>query len=479
MDIGKQVVSSLKWVAIAKFIGQLCTWAITIFVIRLLEPEDYGLLALAVAVMGLITLINEMGLGSVIVQKVNLAREVIEKILGLLVCVNLFFYGLLYFSAPAIAGFFSEPLLVDILRIVGLELLLGSFIVIPDSILTRDMKFQFIAVIGFIRSISASAATLVLALLDYGVWSLVLGNIFGVIVQGIGLNFIVRQWYMPNFSFKGIRKEIEFGGLVTTDRILWFLYSESDTFIIGKFLGKELLGIYTVARQLAALPSAKISQVLGDIAFSAFSRVQKDTERVSRYFLKSARVMSFIAFPIFIGIASVAPEIVTVFLGDKWLLTIVPLQLLSAILPLRMLESIIPSALMGVGRPDINVKNQFIACIMIPIAILAGVNWGLLGVCVAWVIAYPAYFIIVLNRALPVLNVKVLNYLSTMRGAFLSSLVMYLSVSLMRQLLDAYTLSMTIELILLVITGGITYVAMTFLIQRKIITEVKELVRPA
>ncbi len=479
MDIGKQVVSSLKWVAAAKFIGQLCTWAITIFVIRLLEPEDYGLLALAVAVMGLITLVNEMGLGSVIVQKVNLARDVIEKILGLLIVVNIFFYGLLYVSAPAIAGFFTEPLLTDLLRVVGLELLLGSFIVIPDSILTRDMKFQYIAVIGFIRAISASVATLILALLDYGVWSLVLGNIFGVIVQGIGLNFIVRQWYMPSFSFKGMRKEISFGGLVTTDRILWFLYSESDTFIIGKFLGKELLGIYTVARQLAALPSAKISQVLGDIAFSAFSRVQEDTERVSKYFLKSARVMSFIAFPIFIGIASVAPEIVTVFLGEKWLLTIMPLQLLSAILPLRMLESIIPSALMGVGRPDINVKNQMIACIMIPLAIFAGVNWGLLGVCLAWVIAYPAYFIIVLNRALPVLNVKVLDYLSTMRGALLCALVMYLSVFLMRQYLDTYSFSMSIELAMLVITGGFTYLAMTLLIQRKIMTEVKELVRPA
>ena len=92
MDIGKQVVSSLKWVAAAKFIGQICTWAITIFVIRLLEPEDYGLLALAGAVMGLVTLVNEMGLGSVIVQKTNLARAIIEKILGLLIVVNLVFY---------------------------------------------------------------------------------------------------------------------------------------------------------------------------------------------------------------------------------------------------------------------------------------------------------------------------------------------------------------------------------------------------
>ena len=128
MDIGKQVVSSLKWVAAAKFIGQICTWAITIFVIRLLEPEDYGLLAIAVAVMGLVTLVNEMGLGSVIVQKTNLARDIIEKILGLLIVVNILFYTAIYFSAPWVATFFEEPTLEAILQVVGIELLLVSFV---------------------------------------------------------------------------------------------------------------------------------------------------------------------------------------------------------------------------------------------------------------------------------------------------------------------------------------------------------------
>jgi O-antigen/teichoic acid export membrane protein len=428
--------------------------------------------------MGLVTLVNEMGLGSVIVQKVNLAREVIEKILGLLILVNIVFYIFIYFSAPYIATFFEEPTLAKVLRVVGIELLLGSFVVIPDSILTRDMKFQYIAVIGFIRAIAASVATLILALLDYGVWALVLGNIIGVVVQGIALNVVVRQWYMPSFSFRGMKKEISFGGLVTTDRILWYLYSESDTFIIGKFLGKELLGIYTVARQLAALPSAKIAQVLSDIAFSAFSRIQEDSERVTRYFLKSVRVMSFVSFAIFIGIASVASEIVHVFLGEKWLQTIIPLQLLSMALSLRMLESVIPSALMGLGRPDINVKNQMIACVIMPIGVLVGVNWGLKGVCIAWVLVYSMYFLIMLYRSLPVLGVTVPRYLTTISGAFLCSLIMYLCIHFMRMFLDEYSATMLTKLIVLVLTGASVYLACALILQRHILVEIQELVRP-
>lgn len=479
MELGKKVISSLKWVAAAKFIGQMITWAITIYVIRLLEPEDYGLLAIAVAVMGLIALINEMGLGSVIVQRENVDRPLIEKILGLLIVVNIIFYVLLYLAAPLIAGFFAEPQLTPILQVVGIELLLVSFIVIPDGILTRDLKFQYIASVGFCRVTSASIATLILAIMDYGVWSLVLGNLFGVVVEAVALNIIVKQWYKPNFSISGMRSVLSFGGLVTTDRILWFLYSEFDTFIIGKFLGKELLGIYAVAKQIASIPMVKISQMLTDIAFAAFSRIQDDREKVSRHFLKSARVMSFIAFPLFFGISSISTEIVDVFLGEKWAMAAIPLQLLSFILPLRMLQSIVPSALMGLGRPDINVKNQSIACVIMPVAIFIGLNWGLEGVCYAWVISYPIYFMIMLARSMPVLGVKIADYLATIRDALLCSVLMYLSVLITRELLVDFELPMLVNMLILIAIGGLSYLLATLFVQRKIFTEVRELIRPA
>lgn len=478
MDLGKQVISSLKWVTAAKFVGQIFTWAITIFVIRLLEPADYGLLALAVAVMGLIELVNEMGLGAAIIQKKNLDRAIIEKIYGLLLLVNSLLYALLFLTAPFIASFFDEPALTDILRVVGIQLLLSSFIVIPDGLLTRDMKFKYIATIGFFSALIASITTLILALLDFGVWALVWGNLSGFIFGGIALNIVVKNLYIPNFSLSGIRKVIGFGGLVTTDRMLWYLYSEFDVFIIGKFLGKDLLGIYAVAKQLASIPMVKISQVLTDIAFAAFSRIQDDLEKVSRHFLKSVRLMSFIAFPVFFGIASVATEIVDIFLGEKWELVAIPLQLLSLVLPLRMLQSIVPSALMGLGRPDINVKNQSIACVMMPLGIIVGLNWGLTGVCLAWVFVYPMYFVIMLFRSLPTLGVTFVEYLNSMRDALFCSALMFGAVVAMRVFLEMYSITIILQMIILVITGALVYLLATLLVQRQVIQEVRELVRP-
>jgi len=476
MDLGKTVSSSLKWVAAAKTIGQIITWTITIYVIRILEPEDYGILALAMAVMGLISLINEMGFGSVIVQKTDLAKETIRKIFGLLIVVNSACYVLLYLLSPLAASFFNEPILSPVLQVVGLELLITTLIVVPQGLLTREMKFQYIASIDFIRTLSTSISTLIFALQGYGVWSLIYGNLIGVSIKTVLLYLAEKDFYKPKFSFTGMKEIVGFGGLVTSERILWFLYSELDVFIIGKFLGKEILGVYSVAKQLAYIPMVKVTQLLSDISFAAFSKIQNDLKEVSYQFLKTARLISIFSFPIFFGMSSVANEIVYLLLGEKWKLAIMPLHLLCLTLPLRMLQSILPTALLGLGKPVLNVKNEFTACVMLSIGLFIGLEWGLLGVCLAWVIVYPIYFLIILRWSLPVLGVKYFDYLREIKNGFLSAVLMYLMVYLTRELILVYSLPTIIQLGILVIIGAVTYAIAIISLQQGIVQEVKKIV---
>jgi O-antigen/teichoic acid export membrane protein len=475
MEIGKEVITSLRWIAIARFSGQIITWAITIIVIRLLAPSDYGLLAMAVVIMGLISLINEMGLGAAVVQKADMDEATLEKIFGLLLIVNCIIYALLFFLSPLISAFFEEPELTSVLRVVGIELLIMSFAVIPEGILNRKMDFRSVASIDFIRIESASSLTLCMAILNFGVWALVFGNLLGGFVEVIALNFIVRHWCKPRFSMKNMWQTIGFGGLVTTDRVLWYVYTEMDTFLVGKFLGKESLGFYSVAKHLASIPMVKISQMLTDVAFAAFSKIQHDRQQVTSHFLKSVRIMSFCVFPIFFGISSVAIEIVEIFLGEKWKVAAIPLQMLSIVMPLRMLQSIIPSALMGIGRPDINVGNQSIACIMIPSGVLMGLQWGLKGVCFAWIIVYPIYFLIVLKRSLPILGIRIKDYIFAMQYAVITSFIMYAAVYSARFFVEKLSLPMIINLCIFIVVGAFSYLALTLLTQRETFKEVNAL----
>jgi O-antigen/teichoic acid export membrane protein len=339
------------------------------------------------------------------------------------------------------------------------------------------MDFRSIALIDFARIVSASSLTLCMAIFNFGVWALVFGNLLGLFVEVIVLNLVVRHWCRPLFSIKGMWQTISFGGLVTTDRMLWYMYTEIDTFLIGKFLGRELLGFYSVAKHLASIPMVKISQMLTDVAFAAFSKIQHDRQLITYHFLQSVRIMSFCIFPIFFGISSVAREIVEVFLGEKWHMAAIPLQMLSIVMPLRMLQSVIPSALMGIGRPDINVGNQSIACILIPSGVFLGLPWGLEGVCFAWIIFYPIYFLIVLKRSLPLLGISITDYLIVIRDAVIASTIMYGTVLMVRLCIERVALPVSFSLGILIATGAISYGILTFFSQKEAFREVSALLK--
>ncbi|WP_336511698.1 oligosaccharide flippase family protein [Candidatus Accumulibacter phosphatis] len=118
-----------------------------------------------------------------------------------------------------------------------------------------------------------------------------------------------------------------------------FFYSQADMFVAGKLLGKEALGFYSVAMHLASLPVQKVSGILNQVAFPAFSKIQNDSATVKLHVLKSVRILSFLSFPVLWGISSIAPEIVQLLLGPKWEPAILPLQILPMIMPLRMISN--------------------------------------------------------------------------------------------------------------------------------------------
>lgn len=478
MTVGKKVVSSLSWLVVTRFSAQLITWIVTIIVIRLLTPGDYGLMAMAMVSISLFSLLNEMGMGSVLVQKKDLDKGTVEHVFGVLLIVNIALYVLLFLAAPSLAEFFKESRLTTVIEVLALQFLLGSLSVVPSSILRHRMDFRRKSLVDFSSMIAGSFSTLGFALAGQGVWSLVFGQLISVTVGTIGMNFVVRQWYKPRFSLSGIKEIWKFGGLVTLNRVLWFFYSQADTFIIGKILGKESLGFYSVARDLASLPMDKVMGILNEVGFSAFSRIQHDRNLVNAHLCKAARILSFIAFPVFFGISSVTPEIVQAFLGEKWNQCVFPMQIISAIIPLRMLANITAPALFGIGRPDISVYTLLIACVIMPVAFIIGVNWGINGISLAWVLAFPLQFLIVLKLSFTVLNMRVVDYLTEAKMPIMASTLMYLGIVLLRDFLSAnFALVPAFHLFILIVVGVIIYSSFTIIMQRTVLSEVLGLFR--
>ncbi len=475
-DLGGKAATALRWAGGATAVGQLITWAMTILVIRILTPDDYGLMAMATVVIGFLMLVNELGLGAVIVQRESLELGTVRTIFGITLIVNTLFFALLWLAAPVISEFFHEERLTALVRVLSVQFVIAAFEIVPVAQLERNLDFKRKSLAYLTANVAGGVASLWLALHGYGVWALVSGNLVLVTTRMLALNFAAPFLHLPAFNVRAAASALAFGGLVTLERAMWFLYSQADIFVVGRLLGTRVLGVYAVAMQLASLVMHKTGGVLYEVAFPTFSRTQEDRPKLAAYVLKATRMVTFLAFPIFFGIASVAPEIVRVLLGGGWTDAAPALCLLSLVMPLRMASNVLPPALQGSGRPDVSVMNLLLALVVMPMAFLIGAQWGLLGVCWAWVLAFPPVYLVMLLRAKPVLGVGVGEVLRTMALPALASAAMFGAVALLRSLLGD-SLAPAIRLPALVAAGAACYGAIIWFAGRGLLEEALALLK--
>lgn len=474
MSLRQKVLSGLIWTGGTRFLGQILTWAITVVVIRLLSPSDYGLLAMATVFVNFLILMSEAGLGAALVQAPEVDNLKLQGLFGAVILVHSTLFVLLVAAAPAIARFFEEDHLVSIIRVLALQLLTGMFAVIPSALLTRTLDFRRLSIINVAGVMCGSLTTLGLALSGYGVWALVIGSLIAQVWNAVAVNVLSPFLKWPDFSLRGTRSLVAFAGQLTAARALWFVYSQADIFIAGKLLGKELLGFYSVSMHLASLPTQKLSGIINQVAFPAFAQSQDNPAAVSQYLLKALRMLGFVAFPVLWGISSIAPEIVAVLLGPKWEAAVLPLQVLPLVMPLSMVSPFMNTAFQGIGRGGVVFMNVLTACLVMPVAFWIGAHWGLFGLCIAWVLGFPLVFIVNLWRMLPLVALRLRDIRSALAPAALTSAGMYAAVSVARYI-AADRLGAPFLMVLLIGVGAASYAVLVWTANRSAVDEIAEL----
>lgn len=478
MDIRSKVTSALRWSAASRFLGQLVSWAITIVVIRLLSPGDYGLMAMAMVVVSFLILLNTLGLDAVLVQEKALDERTRRQVFGVVIVVNVFFFLLVFLGAGPIAALYGEQQLVPVLRVLSLQFLLLIFETLPQSHLERNIEFAQRSIVDLVTLVLGSLTTLALALAGLGVWALVWGTLVTNAARMVGLNLICRSLVWPSFSLRGMGRHFSFGGFVTFDRGLWFLFSESDKFIGGKVLGNHLLGYYAVASQLASLPINKISGLLNSVAFPAFSRAHANagSDAVRAYLLKATRLLAIAAFPVFFGISCTAQPLVAALLGEKWLPAAPLLQLLGVVMPFRLLSNVFPPLLWGIGRPRTSAGNYLLAAILMPLAFYTGTRWGVIGLAYAWLAMYPLVFLLTALRTCRIVSVSLADYAAQMARPLAAASAMYAVVWVLGDVALGES-GEWFHLVQLVVAGMAAYGGAMLLVDRRGLSETLELIR--
>lgn len=459
--IGTAVKGALRWMMLAKGVSQAVSWLVTIIVIRILSPADYGLYTMASMLVVLAEMLKELGLGSALVQAKDLAPLMLRQVYTVVLLVNILLYVVVATTAPLMASFFDENALLILIPVLALQFPVTAFETIPDAMLAREMDFRSKALIATAGAVANSITTLTCAVLGMGVWSLVYGTLVAAVVRMISYAMKQSIYYTPTMNFSGVGNLITFGGYVTVSRLLNVLLIQSSFMVVGRILGKEALGIFSVANQLATLPMQKVSGILNEIGLAAFSKIQLDRAKVAAHYITSMSILSFLAFPTFWGLASVAESLTTVVLGSKWMAIVLPLQLIAFITPFRMIFNTTTPALLGIGRADIFFTNLLYLNVLMPVACVVGSPWGVNGVSMAWLLTYPPIFLFVQRRSLKCLDVDWPDLLAAIRMSALVALAMSLVVLLVRSWILADHFNSLISLAMQVLVGAAIYAGLS------------------
>lgn len=313
------IVGGLFWRFLERFGAQIVSFIISIVLARILDPTVYGVIAIVLVFTTILQVFIDSGLGTALIQK----KDADDLDFSTVFYTNIVLCGLLYtalfFVAPAIAKFYGIPELSLIIRVMGVTILISALKNIQQAYVSRKMMFKkfFFATLG--GTIGAAAIGITLAVLGYGVWALVIQNLFNMTVDTIIL-WVTVKWHPKRmFSFSRLKKLFSYGIHILIAAIIDTIYKNIRSLLIGKVYSTEQLAYYSKGQKFPELGIVNINASIDSVLLPSMSNEKNDIKRLKSMTRKSIRVSTFVIMPIMVGLAVCAEPLVLLFLTAKWL----------------------------------------------------------------------------------------------------------------------------------------------------------------
>ena len=396
VNLRTRAAKGVFWTATGAWGRQLAVFIVFAVLARLLEPADFGLVALAAVFVGFTNVIAEEGMVDALVQRKELERAHLDAAFWTGLAFALAMTVILAALAVPIASLLGEPDLAPVLVVLALAIPIGSASLVPRALLTRELAFRSLTMRSLAAITVGSIFGVTAALLGYGVWSLVVQNIVGVTTGTLVLWRVTDFRPRLTFSYAHCRQLLSFGSNVVGFRLLIYFTRRADELLIGAFLGPAALGFYTIGSRMVRMLIQVTSSLIDRVSFPLYSRLQDKPGRLRVAFYKSTSFATLIASPVFLAAAVLAPQVTEVFFGPKWADSIPVMQILSFFGLIQVLTYLNGTTIKALGKPGWLVIIVGITAALKVSAFLVAVQYGLIAVAVAaaavgWIVA-PLYY---------------------------------------------------------------------------------------
>lgn len=464
----QKIIHSIGWTFSSQMSREILQFGVSIILARLLSPKDYGIVGMSGTILGFVQIFNTFGFRSALIQKQDITDSHYSTAFWMTLAMSTSLYLVTIMASPLAAQFFKEPQLVNIITVSAFGFIVTSLNTIQLAMLEKQLDFKKITIIELTMAVCNGAVAITLAITGHGVWSLVWGSIAGQSVA-VPLSWYMTKW-RPAFNFdRGAFKElVGFGAHLTGASFINYFARNADNLIIGRVLGASALGYYTLAYNLMLKPLQYVSSNIARVLFPALSAIRDDKERTRQAYLKVVQYISIITFPMMAGLLSLAPDLIHAVYGEKWMPTVPIFQILCLLGAIQSIGTTVGIIYVSQGRADLQFKYTMIFSPIIVSSFIIGVQWGVMGVAIGYLISSGSIWVwshIVANR---LIGLRLVPLFARMLPATIASFGMFLVLSVIKKIPLEFAfepVAIYAKLITLVVAGMVSYAVFMFLMK--------------
>ncbi|MGO3691064.1 MAG: lipopolysaccharide biosynthesis protein [Psychroflexus halocasei] len=393
-NLKKQSLDGVIWSAVQKFGTLFIAFAANLFLVRLLSPEEFGVVGVLLIFMSFSDVFLDSGFGSALIQKKEVSEIDYSSVFIFNIVISILIYLLLFGISDYVADYFGNKNLSLLLKVQSIVILLNALWLVQSKQLIKTMKFDRLAKITTLVAVFSNVIAVILAYFGFSYWSLVIRSL--IVASGNAIFF----WYLSNwrptmtFSFKSIKNLFSFGGFLFLSAIVEKIYLNFQSFIIGKYFSIGQLGYYSQASKLQQLPANTVSQVINQVTFPLYSMVNEEKQKLKNIFRLNIQLLSYLVIPLFLILLLVADDLIPFLFGEKWIESILYFKYLcifGMILPINTMHTNIIKSL---GKGNLYFSQQLVKRVIGIGLIIYSIRYGIKGIMISTIITgFISYFI--------------------------------------------------------------------------------------
>lgn len=395
-SIKQELIRSVFWSAVEKYSGIFVGLIVSMILARLLSPEEFGIIAVAMVIIAFLQMFCTLGIGPAIIQRDDLSQSDLNSIFTFTIIVGFFLALLLFSCSWSIASYYKIQQLVPVCQMLSVNLFFSAANMVPNALMNKNKRFNVLAKRTFILQLSSGLLSIFAALGGLGIYALLISPIISSIGIYVWNRFYYNVRLNRHFSMEPIKRIFSYSSYQFLFEFVNYFSRNLDKLLIGRFLGVGPLGIYEKSYRLMQLPMQNVTSVLNTVLQPVLKDIKNDRKEISKKYLKIVKVVASISFPLGVILSLMSKEIIRLFYGSNWDSAIPVFSILALSLPFQMIQSTSGSMFMVCDATKIQfwvgIRNTFTTVIGFSVSIFFFKT--IVSMAMAWTITlYINFFI--------------------------------------------------------------------------------------